>query len=260
MKIVGFFKEGEAKGVHIASEKILSKLGKIRINGKGKIVKSGEFGVDRFEIFGDFEKDSNMIYRKAFDDYRISKMFFLGGDHSISYFTARAFFDYCDYNGKKPCLIVFDSQPNFKGHDSIGSKRWLRRLIEDGFPVENILLVGIRNIDFGELRFLLDKGIKMMRIEEFMFDLEAKTDAIMEFGYGKDVYVSCDISCVDPAFAPGCSTCEPGGFSSREFLYIARRLSLMKNLRVVDLVEIDPDRDVNGMTVGLGAKIMAEFF
>lgn len=51
---------------------------------------------------------------------------------------------------------------------------------------------------------------------------------------------------------------EPGGLTSREFIYIIQRLNKIKNLRAIDLVEINPEKDVGDMTVKLGAKIVAE--
>lgn len=209
---------------------------------------------------GNLEEKIELIYKNAFESFD-KKLFFLGGDHFLSYTLVRAFFNYSEYNGKDPCLIVFDSRPNLK--KSINNKMplsegWLRALIEYGFPLKNILLVGVRNIEKSELNFLGEK-IRRVSVEELMFDLESKTDAIMEFGYGKEVYVSIDISFLDPAYAPGTTVCEPGGLSSREFLYIIKRMSKMKNLRAVDLVEINPSKDEGNRTIELGKKIVEQF-
>jgi agmatinase len=138
-------------------------------------------------------------------------------------------------------------------------EEWLRGLIESGFPVKNILLVGARNIDKKEKEFLDEHNIRKMSVEELMFDLEHKCDAIMEFGHGKKVYVSIDIDVVDPAYAPGTGYPEPGGLSSRELLYIVKRLAKMKNLKAVDLVEINPDKDVEEKTIRLGRKVVEGF-
>ncbi len=71
------------------------------------------------------------------------------------------------------------------------------------------------------------------------------------------VYVTLDIDVVDPAYAPGTGTPEPGGISSAELL---ESLQLLSNLNLVgfDLVEVSPPYDSSGITSILGAKILRE--
>ena len=82
----------------------------------------------------------------------------------------------------------------------------------------------------------------------------------MEFSHGKELYVSLDIDVVDPAFAPATGYKEPGGLTSREIIYLMQRINKIKNLRAVDIVEINQEKDKNfdNMTLKLGAKILAE--
>ena len=80
----------------------------------------------------------------------------------------------------------------------------------------------------------------------------------MEFANGKELYVSVDIDVIDPAFAPATGYPEPGGLSSREFIYLIQRINKMKNLRGIDIVEINPEKDENNLTIKLGAKILSE--
>lgn len=74
----------------------------------------------------------------------------------------------------------------------------------------------------------------------------------------KGFYVSLDIDCVDPGFAPGVNNLEPGGLSSRELIYFIKRLSILDNFRGGEIVEINPEKDINKMTVKLGAKLLGE--
>lgn len=73
----------------------------------------------------------------------------------------------------------------------------------------------------------------------------------------RPVYISLDIDVVDPAFAPGTGTPEPGGISSAELL---SALQLMAGLNVVgmDLVEVSPAYDTAGITAMLAAKVVRE--
>ena len=70
------------------------------------------------------------------------------------------------------------------------------------------------------------------------------------------VYISLDMDCLDPAFAPGVSHHEPSGMSTRELLGIIR--DVKGNIVGADIVEYNPDRDINGMTGMVAAKLLKE--
>ena len=53
---------------------------------------------------------------------------------------------------------------------------------------------------------------------------------------------------LDPAFAPGTGTPEPGGLTTRELLWTVRHASLELNLCSADVVEVCPAYDVAGIT------------
>ena len=279
VKVPGINGLSKTKGCEKAPEKILSVL-KDEIYSKetGKSIDYSSLDIKDIEIDNsNLEEDSGKIYAGSLDELKNSgeneKVIFLGGDHSISYHTTRAFFDYCQSfdsfseNGKakEPCLIVFDAHPDLMTVTS-GTERypnheeWLRQLVEDGFPVENILIVGARNFDPQEIDFIREKGIKTMPIEGFFEDIQGGGDLIMEFSQGKELYVSLDIDVVDPAFAPGTGYTETGGFSSREFLYLVKRINKIKNLKALDIVEINSGRDerYDYRTVRLGARTLGE--
>jgi arginase family enzyme len=80
----------------------------------------------------------------------------------------------------------------------------------------------------------------------------------MEFASGKELYVSFDIDIVDPAFAPSTGYREIGGLTSRQAIYIISRLSMIKNLKAFDIVEVNSEEDKTGLTVKLAAKLLAE--
>ncbi|MDA3836573.1 MAG: arginase family protein [Nanoarchaeota archaeon] len=252
---------GKTKGVGEAPDKVLAAIDEIYSNDLGKAVSRDLLDVTDVPVGENLIDDNDLIYKKAFASYGAEKVLFLGGDHSMSYPTTRAFFDYCEHNGREPSLIIFDAHPDLMepvDYKIPTHEEWLRSLIKDGFNPKDILLVGCRNADPSELKVLAELGIKRVSVESLMSNLEGRTDYIMEFGYGKDVYVSMDIDVIDPAFAPGTGYCEPAGLTSREFLYIVKRLNKMKNLKALDLVEVNPSKDINGMTVAFAAKILSE--
>ena len=207
---------------------------------------------------------NNLIYENSLEIFETKpKTIFLGGDHSISYSTGKAFLDYCRQQKKKPCLIIFDSHPDLmpissKKENFANHEEWLRKLIEEGFPKENILIIGMRNAEKEEILFIKQNKIKTISINNLFLDIENICDTIMEFANGKELYVSIDIDVIDPAFAPATGYPEPGGLTSREFLYLIQRINKIKNLRAIDIVEISPEKDKDNLTVKLGAKILAE--
>ena len=95
-------------------------------------------------------------------------------------------------------------------------------------------------------------------MNQFLGNLQDTCDTIMEFSDGKELYVSIDIDVVDPGFAPGTGYREPGGLSSRDFIYLVQRINKIKNLKGIDIVEINPEKDRDNLTVKLGAKILGE--
>lgn len=283
VKVPGINALGKTDGCEKTGNAILNALKEIYTNESGKEidVKSLDLGTHRNtearpnstqieleEIHldnGNLELTNKLIYKNSFDFFKTKpKTIFLGGDHSISYSTTRAFLDYCQNSGEEPCLIVFDAHPDlmkpvdgkFPTHEE-----WLRQLIADGFPTQNLLLVGVRNSCKDELDFLKENPIRIITMNQLSDDLQDTCDIIMEFSNNKELYISLDIDIIDPAFAPATGYQEPGGLTSRQFLYLIQRLNKVQTLRAVDIVEINSEKDkqIKGQTVKLGAKILAEF-
>ena len=69
-------------------------------------------------------------------------------------------------------------------------------------------------------------------------------------------YLSFDLDAIDPAFAPGLSHHEPGGFTTRQALSIIQNME--PKFVGCDLVEFNPNRDINDMTAMLTAKLFKE--
>ena len=70
------------------------------------------------------------------------------------------------------------------------------------------------------------------------------------------LYISIDLDGFDPAFAPGVAHHQPGGPSVRDFLQVLQRVP--GGMIGADIVELNPARDVNGVTATLAAKLVKE--
>jgi agmatinase len=261
VKVPGINGLGKTKGCEKAGSVILDALKDIHSNEQGIPIDVNLFDLDEIHLDNSNLKSSNeLIYKNSFKIFETrAKTVFLGGDHSISYPIARAFLANCQNSGKEPCLIVFDAHADcMLPMKEPTHEEWLRALINSGFPTENILLVGVRNTWKDEIKFLKEKNIRIISMNQFLHDLEDTCDIIMEFSNGRELYVSIDIDVIDPVFAPGTGYLEPGGLMSRDFIYLIQRINKIKTLRAIDIVEINPEKDKLGLTIKLGAKILAE--
>jgi agmatinase len=94
-------------------------------------------------------------------------------------------------------------------------------------------------------------------------DLGAALTGALPALWGRPVYVTVDIDVLDPAFAPGTGSAEPGGCSPDalfEAIYALADAHRLGRLRVVgfDLVEVNPSLDPTGRTAILAAKLVRE--
>ncbi len=266
VKVPGINGLGKTRGCESAGNEILKCIREeIYSNESGRKIDLERQDLEEIHLDNsNLEVTNKLIYKNAFKIFEEKpKTIFLGGDHSVSYSLTRAFLDYCENSGREPCLIVFDAHPDCmpvtKGSEKYPNhEEWLRALIEQGFPAKNVLLVGVRNSDEKENAFLKEKKIKSVTMKSLLENIEETCEVIMEFSDKKELYVSVDIDVIDPAFAVGTGYREPGGMTSREFLYVLQRMDKVKNLRAWDLVEINPKKDRDNLTVKLGAKIVSE--
>jgi arginase family enzyme len=262
VKVPGINALGKTKGMRNSGNAVMNELKNIYSNEKGVVIEPELLDFEEINLNNEnIEEQEDAIFQRSREIMEENnRVAFLGGDHSISYATGKAFLDYCIKKGKTPCLIVFDAHPDcMKPMKNPTHEEWLRALIEEGFPAHGVLLVGARNSDREEIKFLAENNIKQINLNQLSNNPEETTDMIMEFASGDELYVSFDIDCVDPAFAPSTGYPEAGGLTGRQACYILGRMSLMKNLKALDIVEIDSENDGDKKTIKLGAKILAEF-
>lgn len=136
-----------------------------------------------------------------------------------------------------------------------------RRAIEEGLlEPKRIVQIGIRGSLYGadDMDWARAQGIRILTIEECE-DLgpDAVAAEAMRVAGGGPAYLTFDIDCLDPAFAPGTGTPEVGGFTPRETMRILRGLRGL-DIRGADLVEVSPPFDAGGNTAMVGATMMFE--
>ncbi len=248
---------GKTKGCEKAPVKILEALKELGSNENGKLVEFDKLNLEEIhDDLNNIEEANHLIFENSKEIFEKNlKSFFIGGDHSISYPIGRAF----NKIESNPLLIVFDAHADCcSGGKEPNHEEWLNKLVEDGFSGSRIILISARDLWEEEIEFIKENNILWIKMD-VLNELEEICDMIMERArQASGFYVSIDIDCVDPAFAPGTGYLEPGGLSSRDLIYFLKRLKLLENFKGADIVEINPELDINGMTVKLGAKLLAE--
>ncbi len=169
-----------------------------------------------------------------------------GGDHSVTYPILRAM---KEAHGALNILHI-DAHPDlyeeFEG-DRYSHACPFARAIEDGC-VNNLVQVGIRSASPAQRVFGKKHDVVMLGAEE--------VDSIPYDKLIAPLYVSIDLDGIDPAFAPGVSHPEPGGLTVREVLSM---LSTLPASPVgADIVEYNPERDINLMTAHVAARLTKE--
>lgn len=179
----------------------------------------------------------------------------LGGDHSISYPVVKAV---SEKLGGPVDILHLDAHPDiyhcFEGNKYSHASSFAR-IMEGGYA-RRLLQVGIRSITSEGREQGKRFGVEQFEMRSFSKDRHFLEN--LKLGEGvKGVYISVDVDCLDPAFAPGVSHIEPGGLSFRDVLNILH--NLQADVVAADVVEFNPQRDtVDGMTAMVAAKLVRE--
>lgn len=181
----------------------------------------------------------------------------LGGDHSIHVPCIAAFSD------QEPVHIVqIDAHLDFANECHgvrYGHGNPLRRASEMAH-VTGMTQLGIRNVsslsknDYDDARkagstILSVRQVRKLGVENTLSKIPACTR----------YYVTIDIDGFDPSIAPGTGTPSHGGFLYYEVQELLQGLSRQGDVVGMDLVEVAPDYDPNGITAILAAQILLNF-
>ena len=183
----------------------------------------------------------------------------VGGDHSISLPILRAL------KREKPLGLVHIDAHCDTGDDYLGSRFHhgapFRRAVEEGLiDPRRTIQIGIRGslnqLDMWD--FSCASGMRVIAIEEFA-DLgwrEVARQARALIG-DAPAYLSFDVDGLDPVYAPGTGTPEPGGIKMLEGQRLLRELGGL-DLIGADVVEVSPPFDLSGVTALNAATILFE--
>ena len=183
-----------------------------------------------------------------------------GGDNSITRPGVHGLGDL-----KRCGLITFDAHFDLRSiSDGLTNGNPVRALLRDGLPGKQIVQIGIQSFAnsgayaqvarVNDIRVIagngaLQRGIGYV-VEDALFHIEHAVDHI---------YVDLDLDVLDRAYAPACPGSRPGGLAPHHLRQAVRICGAHPKVRAMDIVEIDPTRDVADATVLAAAACMLEF-
>jgi agmatinase len=179
-------------------------------------------------------------------------MVWLGGDHSLTLPLLRA---YRAALGRPLAVLHFDAHPDtWSDHfgEPSGHGTWVHEAMQEDLVLPEVFTqIGIRSSGHRLASdYVHDRGgrsfsARDLRGLENESQLEPLLTSVRErwAAAGQPpLYLSLDIDCLDPAFAPGTGTPEPGGLSSNQVLTILEALSDLPFVGM-DCMEVSPPYD-----------------
>lgn len=214
----------------------------------GLDLETNTFWKDIGDIIFPPEEDALSIIKDTIGDIlkHGAKTLSLGGDHSITYPIIQAFAE------QYPRLSILHIDAHADLYHEFGGSKYshacpFARIMESRL-VHRLVQVGIRTMNPHQRQQAERFGVEVIEMRHW--------SQAMTFEFEEPLYISLDIDAFDPAFAPGVSHHEPGGFSTRDVLRIIQ--TLRADVVGADIVEYNPTRDPIGITGMLAAKFYKE--
>jgi arginase len=242
------FERGAAAGPRAIREALWSDRGNLSCeNGMEVGLDFALEDLSDLELTEDTARDDLVIYAAVSASLKSGATpLLLGGDHAVTVPVLAAI-----HAHHGPVTILhFDAHPDlyddFEGNPRSHASPFAR-IMEAGHA-NRLVQIGIRTLTRhcrGQAgRF----GVEIIPAADFSIDSVPPLSG--------PVYISLDLDGIDPSEAPGVSHPEPGGLTVREVLAVLRRI----NAPIIgaDIVELNPLRDIGGVTAILAAKLIRE--
>ncbi len=199
----------------------------------------------------------------------------LGGDHSIAVGSVSAISKHYNNLG----VIWYDAHGDLNIPEESPSGNIhgmpLRILTGEGpkellelnsnvIKPENIVLIGMRDLDKGERQFIKDHNIKTFTMSDIdKLGIKEVIENTIEYLKSRNVdgvHLSLDVDALDPLETPGTGTRVLGGLSYRESHFSLELLHQSHLISSMDLVEVNPLIDSNNHTAEQAVSLVGTFF
>ena len=179
----------------------------------------------------------------------------LGGDNSITRPGVHALSD-C-------CLLTLDAHLDLRDLEKgLTNGNPIRALLADGISGERIVQIGIQSFaNSAEYAAVArEAGIRVVTMDRVSVQgLEVCVQEALDSFGDRAVYVDLDMDVLDRAFSPATPGSRPGGVSPAELRRAVRICGERPNVRVMDIVEIDPEKDIGDRTSLAAAACLLSF-
>jgi formiminoglutamase len=185
----------------------------------------------------------------------------LGGDNSITrpacHGAARSLGD-C-------ALLTLDAHLDLRDLDAgLSNGNPIRALLADGLPGAKIVQIGIQPFANSRAYFEVARaaGITVVPVNEVRArGIEEVIVTALETlaQQAETIYVDLDVDVLDRSFAPATPGSRPGGITPAELRTAARLCGAHPKVKVTDLVEVDPTRDIADATILATAMCLLAF-
>lgn len=199
----------------------------------------------------------------------------LGGDHSIAVGSVSAISNHYNNLG----VIWYDAHGDLNIPEESPSGNIhgmpLRILTGEGpkellelnsnvIKPENIVLIGMRDLDKGERQFIKNHNIKTFTMSDIdKLGIKEVIENTIEYLKSRNVdgvHLSLDVDALDPLETPGTGTRVLGGLSYRESHFALELLHQSHLISSMDLVEVNPLIDNNNHTAEQAVSLVGTFF
>lgn len=249
MKIIKIpFSEGSL-GKNIGCEKAPAEI--------AKLLKVKTKDLVEVAVSSDFEKTQNEIYRTA-KKFLNEKCIFLGGDHSITFSTFKAFSE----TKRNSALVYFDAHADcmpccsLHSHEDVITGLFREKKLNR----KNLLMLGIRKVYPQETAFVKKKKLQVFHSSDFRRKMKTVLRKVREFAdeFG-NIYVSVDIDAFDPKIAPATGYLVVKGLSRKEFYPAFEVLLKSGKVKAIDLIEVNPEFKGGKKTAELAKEVVKQF-
>ncbi len=181
-----------------------------------------------------FEKTSKLLKSE-------SRLFLLGGDHSITYSSFSAFSSH--FSPEQSSLLIFDAHADsYQSFKPVSHEDMNRVLVEEkSLLPSNLMIVGVRSIYPPEQEFIEKHSIQTISSEQVSLEPFHSLQQVEGFvAKAKNLYVSIDIDAFDPSIAPATGYVEENGLLWKQFSALLSPALKSGKLWAGDLVEFNP--------------------
>lgn len=223
---------------------------------------------------------SQAVFSATLDALQAGRLpLLLGGDHCLALGSISAAARHCRAHGRRLKVLWLDAHADANTPESSPSGNL------HGMPVACLLghgpaqltqlagaapalrpgqvtLIGVRSVDAVEKRFVNAQGIEVydMRTIDERGMRAVMQAALADVNDKTHLHLSFDLDALDPAIAPGVGTPVRGGPTYRETQLCMEMLADCGALASVDVVELNPARDIRNQTAELAVNLLESLF